>query len=72
MPEAQIDRFMLKVIIEYPKKEEKIIMRNNLAKNFPTANAILKPKDILRARDLVKEIYMDEKLNNISLTYICN
>ena len=63
LPEAQIDRFMLKVIIDYPKKEEeKIIMRNNLSKNFPAANAILKPKDILRARDLVKEIYMDEKI----------
>ncbi len=63
LPEAQVDRFMLKVIIDYPKKEEeKIIMRNNLAKNFPVANAILKPKDILRARDLVKEIYMDEKI----------
>ena len=37
-------------------------MRNNLSKNFPAANAILKPKDILRARDLVKEIYMDEKI----------
>ena len=63
LPEAQIDRFMLKVIIDYPKKEEeKIIMRNNLTKTFPAANAILKPKDILRARDLVKEIYMDEKI----------
>jgi len=63
LPEAQVDRFMLKVIIDYPKKEEeKIIMRNNLAKKFPVANAILKPKDILRARDLVKEIYMDEKI----------
>ena len=63
LPEAQVDRFMLKVIIDYPKKEEeKIIMRNNLAKIFPAANAILKPKDILRARDLVKEIYMDEKI----------
>tara|TARA_B100000900_G_scaffold402490_1_gene408407 strand:+ start:4322 stop:5323 length:1002 start_codon:yes stop_codon:yes gene_type:complete len=63
LPEAQVDRFMLKVKIDYPKKdEEKIIMRNNLSKNFPTANTVLKKNDILRARDLVKEIYMDEKI----------
>ena len=63
LPEAQVDRFMLKVKIEYPKKdEEKIIMRNNLSKNFPKANTVLKKDDILRARDLVKEIYMDEKI----------
>ena len=63
LPEAQIDRFMLKVKIDYPKKnEEKIIMRNNLSKNFPKANAVLKKEDIVRARDLVKEIYMDEKI----------
>tara|TARA_Y100001954_G_C15745221_1_gene570668 strand:+ start:335 stop:1336 length:1002 start_codon:yes stop_codon:yes gene_type:complete len=63
LPEAQVDRFMLKVKIDYPKKdEEKIIMRNNLSKNFPKANTVLKKDDILRARDLVKEIYMDEKI----------
>lgn len=63
LPEAQIDRFMLKVKIDYPKKdEEKIIMRNNLAKNFPKANAVVKKDDIIRARDLIKEIYMDEKI----------
>ena len=63
LPEAQVDRFMLKVKIDYPEKnEEKIIMRNNLSKNFPKANAVLKKEDIVRARDLVKEIYMDEKI----------
>jgi len=63
LPEAQVDRFMLKVKIDYPQKnEEKIIMRNNLSKNFPKANAVLKKEDIVRARDLVKEIYMDEKI----------
>ncbi len=63
LPEAQVDRFMLKVKIDYPKKnEEKIIMRNNLSKNFPKAKAVLKKEDIVRARDLVKEIYMDEKI----------
>ena len=63
LPEAQIDRFMLKVVIDYPKKdEEKIIIRNNLAKTFPAPNSILKTNDIIRARDLVKEVYLDEKI----------
>ena len=63
LPEAQVDRFMLKVVIDYPKKnEEKIIIRNNLAKNFPTPNSILTTDAINRARDLVKDIYLDEKI----------
>ena len=63
LPEAQVDRFMLKVVIDYPnKEEEKMIIRHNLAKKFPTANAILKTDAIIRARDLVKEVYMDEKI----------
>jgi MoxR-like ATPase len=63
LPEAQIDRFMLKVVIDYPKKdEERMIIRQNLSKSFPTANRILKPADINRARDVVKEVYMDEKI----------
>ena len=54
---------MLKVIIDYPKRdEEKIIIRHNLSKDFPKANSVIKTDDILRARDLVKEIYMDEKI----------
>jgi MoxR-like ATPase len=63
LPEAQVDRFMLKVVIDYPEKEEeKIIIRNNLSKSFPKAQQILKPESILKARDLVKEVYMDEKI----------
>ncbi len=63
LPEAQVDRFMLKVVIDYPKKEEeKMIIRHNLAKTFPTVNAVLKTNAIIRARDLVKEVYMDEKI----------
>ena len=63
LPEAQVDRFMLKVIIDYPKKqEEKLIMRHNLAKEFPKAKTILKTKDIISAREVVKEVYMDEKI----------
>ena len=63
LPEAQVDRFMLKVVIDYPKKdEEKVIIRNNLAKTFPSPKSVLKTDAIIRARDLVKEIYMDEKI----------
>jgi len=63
LPEAQVDRFMLKVVIDYTKKgEEKLIVRHNLAKPFSVTNQILKTKDILAARELVKEVYMDEKI----------
>ena len=63
LPEAQVDRFMLKVVISYPKKEdEQIIMRQNLLKTFPVASQILKPEDILKARSVVKDVYMDEKI----------
>ena len=63
LPEAQIDRFMLKVIINYPKKEEeKMIIQQNLLKAFPETSKILKPGDIVRARNVVKDVYMDEKI----------
>lgn len=63
LPEAQVDRFMLKVIISYPKKEEeKQIIRHNIAKSFPKATSILKPEDIMRAREVVKDVYLDEKI----------
>ncbi|WP_421921296.1 AAA family ATPase [Marinifilum sp.] len=63
LPEAQVDRFMLKVVINYPKKEEEqVIMRQNLLKAFPKASQILKPEDIIKARDVVKDVYMDEKI----------
>ncbi len=63
LPEAQVDRFMLKVVVDYPKKEEeKMIIRMHNAKEFPKASAILKPEDIVRAREVVKDVYMDEKI----------
>ena len=63
LPEAQVDRFMLKVIIDYPQKEEeKLIVRNNLAETFPTANQILSKDAIIQARNIVKQVYMDEKI----------
>ena len=63
LPEAQVDRFMLKVVIGYPNKEdEKKIIRQNLASSFPTTNNILKQEEIMKARAVVKEVYMDEKI----------
>jgi len=71
LPEAQVDRFLLKVVIDYPKKEEeRMIIRENLSKSFPTANKILKPSDINRARDIVKDVYMDEKIERYILDII--
>jgi MoxR-like ATPase len=71
LPEAQIDRFMLKVIIGYPnREEEKLIMRENLGQIFPVAQRILKPNDILKARSLVKEVYMDEKIERYILDIV--
>lgn len=65
LPEAQVDRFMLKVVISYPKKEEETkIIRQNLAGTFPTANSVLKPEDIIKAREAARQVYMDEKIEN--------
>ena len=63
LPEAQVDRFMLKVVVTYPKKEEeKLIIRMNNSGTFPKANAVLQPEDIIKAREVVREVYMDEKI----------
>jgi MoxR-like ATPase len=71
LPEAQTDRFMVKLVIDYPKKEEEmLIMRENLSKQFPSASTILKPEDIAKARDVVKEVYVDEKIENYILDIV--
>ena len=63
LPEAQVDRFMLKVVVDYPKKEEeRMIVRMNNTGKFPKASPILKPEDIVRARQVVRDVYMDEKI----------
>jgi MoxR-like ATPase len=63
LPEAQVDRFMLKVVIGYPsKEEEKKIIRMNIGENYPVPNRILQPEDIVKARSVVREVYMDEKI----------
>lgn len=63
LPEAQVDRFMLKVMIGYPtREEEKKIIRQNLSATPQTVNKVIRPEDILNARKLVREVYMDEKI----------
>ena len=64
LPEAQVDRFLLKVVIGYPTKdEEQAILRGNLNKDgLHEPQAVVKAKEILEARELVKSIYMDEKV----------
>jgi len=71
LPEAQVDRFMLKVLIDYPLiDEEKLIIRENLAREFPRTNSVMKTSDIIRARDIVREVYMDEKIENYILNIV--
>ncbi len=63
LPEAQVDRFLLKVIINYPKKEdEKLIIRQNISGFKPEIKPILSKQEILDARQIVREVYVDEKI----------
>ena len=63
LPEAQLDRFMLKVVIGYPTREdEKLIIRQNLSQEKTNITPIIRTADILKARQLVREVYMDEKI----------
>ena len=65
LPEAQVDRFMLKVVIDYPKKEEeKVILRQNINKEYPDVHKVTSTKDILNARKVCREVYLDEKIEN--------
>lgn len=63
LPEAQVDRFMMKVVIQYPsKEEEKQILKQHLDSKLPTTQTVLQIDDILKAREIVKEVYIDEKI----------
>ncbi len=63
LPEAQVDRFMLKIVIGYPsKEEEKLIIRENIAETFPKVSPVVSPQEIINARNVVREVYMDEKI----------
>ena len=63
LPEAQVDRFMLKVVIDYPTlEEEKLIIRENLRGELPTVAPVTSAEEILKAREVVEQVYIDEKI----------
>ncbi len=63
LPEAQVDRFMLKVVIDYPKlDEEKRIIRQNIGGERPTVRPVLSTQEIMEARKVVRQVYLDEKI----------
>lgn len=71
LPEAQVDRFMLKTVIDYPKlEEEQLIVRANLKGSFETVNEVVSLDQILRAQQAVREVYMDEKIEKYILDII--
>ncbi len=72
LPEAQVDRFMLKLRITYPKKSEELEIMDRVAGN-PAArvNSVMEPEDILRLRTLVKQVYIDDKIKNYIVNLIC-
>jgi len=71
LPEAQLDRFMLKVVIKYPtKEEEKLIIRQNIAQEFPKINPIIQAETIVKARNAVRDVYMDEKIEKYILDIV--
>ena len=71
LPEAQVDRFMLKINITYPSKDEELdILRLNTKKDMPETGAVVKPEEIIRARDVVKEVYIDEKIERYVLDIV--
>lgn len=71
LPEAQMDRFMLKTVIDYPKlEEERLVIRQNLGGTTPTINPVVSIEQILRAQQTVKEVYMDEKIEKYILDII--
>ncbi len=71
LPEAQVDRFMLKVKITYPAREEELsIMRQNVLGETPLVNPVISPDDILKARHLIHDVYVDEKIEKYILDIV--
>lgn len=71
LPEAQVDRFMLKTVIDYPEiNDEQLIMRANLKGEFPKVNPVVSLEQILRAQQAAREVYMDEKIEKYILDII--
>ena len=71
LPEAQVDRFMLKTVIDYPKlEEEQMIVRANLKGAYDKVNPVVSIEQILKAQEAVREVYMDEKIEKYILDII--
>ncbi len=72
LPEAQVDRFMLKVVIDYPSKSEEqmIIRQNTMGLSFQTINPVASTNEILTAKELVRQVYVDEKVENYILDIV--
>lgn len=63
LPEAQVDRFMMKVVIDYPTlEEEKLIIKENIVGQFPTVTSVTSADEIIKAREVVNQVYIDEKI----------
>jgi len=71
LPEAQVDRFMLKVKVDYPNRsEERLIIDRMTGAALPTINPVVSPSDILRAREMVRQIYVDDKIKEYVLDLV--
>jgi len=71
LPEAQVDRFMLKILIDYPTREEEYrIVERMSGQEPPTAEPVVSPQDIVRSREVVREVYLDEKVKNYIMDII--
>jgi MoxR-like ATPase len=71
LPEAQVDRFMLKVKVDYPSRaEERMIVDRMTGTRLPTINPVINPADIMRAREMVRQIYVDDKIKEYVLDLV--
>lgn len=71
LPEAQVDRFMLKVLVDYPKPEEELLMLDRMTgAMLPSVNPVVTPKQILRAREIVRQVYVDDKIKRYVLNLV--
>jgi MoxR-like ATPase len=71
LPEAQVDRFIMKVVVDYPKmKEEQLILRQNILGDFVKINQVVSIQEVTNAKDLTRQIYMDEKIEQYILDIV--
>jgi MoxR-like ATPase len=71
LPEAQVDRFIMKVIVDYPTmNEEQLILRQNIQGGFPSVKQVVSISEVVAAKDLTKQIYMDEKIERYILDIV--